>query len=136
MRMAWLLALLLAFAPAFAYGPDTIGSTTNFFSSEVVNPNATATSSAWTKLGNTKNQAVLLVVTGSGGSPAVALEIQGSFDNTNFYPPTVGNTVTSVTANGGVIAPLATPPFPYARFKLYNTSSSVTATCSVDAISQ
>lgn len=135
-----ILALCLLQSTVMASGPDTITTPVALATAQSVNPSSSHTSSTFTKLGNTKNQSALFIVAGTGGSPVGNLDVECSFDNTNFYTPTTGASVTQASvataAGGGVIAPVVVPAVPYYRFKYYNTSATITATYSLTVLSQ
>lgn len=135
--MTFALMLLVGASAMLASGPNTIsGLKVVMQPGSTINPGASKTSSVYSKTGNTVSQSVLLVGVGSGGAPNLQVDVECSYDGTNFYSPTTGASVTSLAANGGNVAPISVPVAPYLRFKVYNTSVSVTATAALTILAQ
>lgn len=105
------------------------------FTGQVVAPKGLGTSvvvsAAFTPAGITESQTISYTAAGTGGAASLQIAILCSVDGTNFYYPTIGTTVTTITADGSRVVPVFAPTATAYKLVLYNDSTTVTAT--VDA---
>lgn len=137
--MRWVVVVLFALgavagmvdlvAPAEAGSRGSSGyERVTLFTSEVVAPSATATSSAWTDTGT--QRVLYYQVTPSSSTPNLAIRWKGSVDGTN-YAHTANPTVTTVTSAVAGMVAVTQPIGLDAVVELVNLSASITATCTV-----
>ncbi len=112
-------------------------SSKTFFTNQALDVSTVVTSSdSMQSVAVSRDQSVQWANTSTGGTANFASCVLCSNDETTWYQPTVGGTVTTVTDDNGGIAPITVPVCKSFKLRLVNLSGTVTEVVSATVISQ
>lgn len=136
-RAATLFAVLFLFLSSIAaWSSDNALRTDKktVFTAEVIAASGTATSVAFTALGQAKDVSIQII--GAGTAPNYTVEILSSIDETNFVKPETGGTVGTFTDANRHIAAVAVPFCKAMKVKVTNNNAVNGITIDSDLASQ